>query len=121
MKQIKIWLSIIGLLAVIGGGWVAFHQSAKQSAAHITTVSVQKSNTFSYKGEDGKSALAILQETASVTFASSGLVIAINGRKADDTRHEYWAFYINGKMADVGPKDYQTKSTDTIEWRIATY
>ncbi|MDP3941169.1 MAG: DUF4430 domain-containing protein [bacterium] len=97
-------------------------ETAKQSAEQAAVVAeVEKANTFSYKGEEGKDALALLQEKTTIEQEASGLVIAINGRKADDKKEEFWAFYVNGKMAEVGPADYQTKSGDTIEWKIETY
>lgn len=77
--------------------------------------------TFSYKGEDGKDALTILEEKTTIEQADSGLVTAINGSRADDKKHEFWAFYVNGTMATVGPADYQTKDTDTILWKIEKY
>ena len=80
-----------------------------------------QNNSFSYKGEDGKDALAILKEKTTVEQSSSGLVISINNRKADEGKKEFWAFYVNGKMAEVGPADYITKKGDLIEWKIQKY
>ena len=40
---------------------------------------------------------------------------------AEESKKEYWAFYINGKMANVGAADYQTKEGDKIEWKIEKY
>lgn len=77
--------------------------------------------TFSYKGEDGKDALTILKEKTAVEQNASGMVVSINKRKADESKREFWSFYINGKQAMVGAGDYQTKSTDTILWKIETY
>ena len=82
---------------------------------------VVANNYFSYKGETGKNALEILKQKTKIEESSSGLVTSINGRKADDGKKEYWAFYVNGKMADVGPADYQTKGGDLIEWKIQKY
>jgi len=48
-------------------------------------------------------------------------VVSINGRKADAQKHEYWAFYVNGKLSDVGPADYKTKDGDVVEWKIEKY
>jgi hypothetical protein len=76
---------------------------------------------LSYKGEAGKDALTLLKKRAKIEQASSGLIIAINGRKADDKMHEFWAFYVNGEFASTGPADYQTKDTDTIMWKIEKY
>ena len=78
-------------------------------------------NYFSYKGEEGKDALTILKEKTKIEQSSSGLVVSISKRKADDSKHEFWGFYVNGKMAEVGPADYQTKKGDQIEWRIQKY
>ncbi len=78
-------------------------------------------NYFSYKGETGKNALEILKQKTSVEESTSGLVVSINNRKADDSKHEFWGFFVSGKMAEVGPADYQTKKGDQIEWKIQKY
>ncbi len=78
-------------------------------------------NYFSYKGETGKNALEILKQKTSVEQSASGLVVSINNRKADDSKHEFWGFFVNGKIAEVGPADYQTKKGDQIEWKIQKY
>ena len=78
-------------------------------------------NYFFYKGEIGKNALEILKQKTSVEQSASGLVVSINNRKADDSKHEFWGFFVNGKMAEVGPLDYQTKEGDLIEWKIQKY
>jgi hypothetical protein len=74
-----------------------------------------------YEGEDGMDALTLLKKIASVEQDSSGLVTGINGRNADSKKKEFWGFYINGKMSEVGPAEYQTKNEDTMEWKIETY
>ena len=48
-------------------------------------------------------------------------VTSINDRLADDSKHEFWAFYVNGKQAEVGAGSYIVKQGDTIEWKIETY
>ena len=86
------------------------------------TVAIRSEVTsLTYKGAAGKDALTILKEKAKIEQDKSGLVVSINGRKADNAKHEYWAFYVNNTMAEVGPADYQTKDTDTISWKIEKY
>lgn len=70
---------------------------------------------FSYTGQDGKNALELLQAKYPIV-EKDGFVSAINGIVQADKY--YWSYYVNNKLADVGAKDYQTKSTDTIEWRL---
>ena len=85
-----------------------------QPTAHAST-------TVTYPGEAGKDALTLLKAQTTVGKDTSGMVNAIGGKKADTAKHEYWAFYVNGKMSQVGPADYQTKDGDKIEWKIEKY
>ena len=86
----------------------------------VTTLRVIVNN-ISYKGEAGKSALDILKQKFAVGEDRSGMVASIGEKTADSAKHEYWAFYINGKLSDVGAGDYKTKNTDLIEWKIEKY
>lgn len=88
----------------------------------LTSPSFLQATTFTYKGEIGKNALILLKEKTAITQdATAGQVTAINGRKADNKKHEYWAFYVNGKLSSVGPKEYQTKNGDMMMWKIEKY
>lgn len=89
--------------------------SVSPSAAQV------QSETFTYEGREGVDALTILKEKTAVEQSSSGLVSSINGRKAEESKQEFWAFYVNGKMAEVGPAEYMTKDGDKVEWKIETY
>ena len=55
---------------------------------------------------------------------ANAFVTQINGypalRKASVPR-EFWAFYINGKMSNVGAGSYKLKDGDKIEWKIERY
>ena len=119
-KQLKILIIGAVILVIIFnvsfGLFLQNKQHLSQQNLKKTQLTVPK-DSFSYKGEVGKDALTLLKEKALVFQDSSGLVIEINGRKTD-TKKEFWAFYVNGKFAQVGPADYQTKNTDLIEWRV---
>ncbi|SRR5258708_2635351 len=121
MKRI---VAIISILILILIGILVFHPignvSQKTSFVHPMTVAIQKaSNTFSYNGQNGKDALTLLKQQASIQQDHSGLVVGIN--RVKPTGHEYWAFYINGNLASVGPAKYQTKKSDKILWKIEKY
>lgn len=136
-KKAKIFLiaaSIFILVFNVSFGLFLMQKNAKQ-ASENPSASVRQAqdkgsgqakkqienNSFSYKGEEGRDALTILKEKTRVEQSSSGLVISINGRKAVEGKKEFWAFFVNGKMAEVGPSDYQTKAGDLIEWKIQKY
>ena len=120
MKKILITIGIL-ILLIISVLTFRTSSAAKQSAVSIqqSTVSHAQHNTFSYKGQDGKDALTLLKAQTSVEQDQSGMVVGINGTKS--VGHEYWAFYVNGKLASVGPADYKTKNGETIEWKIEKY
>jgi hypothetical protein len=124
----KIIIAIVGLL--VAGGVLAGSNfwAGQEITRQVQEKQVQQQakkqpsgDTFSYQGEDSKDALTILREKTTVEQNASGLVVSINGRKADDAKKEFWAFYVNGKMAEVGPADYQTSADDRIAWKIEHY
>ncbi|HVF69160.1 MAG TPA: DUF4430 domain-containing protein [Xanthomonadales bacterium] len=122
----KVGLILIGVLVLLIGAAALFtvnNPSKIVDSPTPTIVSEQEtqSQTLSYQGEDGKDALSLLKDKATVEQNSSGLVISINDRLAEDKNKEFWAFYVNGKMAEVGPAEYITKDTDKIEWKIERY
>lgn len=110
--------AIGGMLILLSVGNIVQDNKVPQNASTAVTKQTDK---LTYKGEAGKDALTVLKEHASVAQDASGLVVAINNRKADAAKHEFWAFLVNGSMAQVGPKAYQTKPTDTIVWEIQHY
>lgn len=87
----------------------------------IVKFGIKSADTFTYEGIDETDALSALKDRADISLDTSGMVSMINGRKADPAKKEFWAFYVNGEMASVGPADYKTKTGDTIEWKIETY
>jgi len=116
-------VAIIGILVLIFFGIQVFHPTANVSQntiSHPTQVATQtKTTTFSYKGENGVDALTLLKKKTTVEQNKSGLVVSIKGNKP--TGHNYWAFYVNGKYAQVGPAQYKTKNSDVILWKVEKY
>jgi len=76
---------------------------------------------FEYPGKDGVDALTLLKQKTSVKQDTTGMVISIASRQADNTQREFWSFYINGESAQVGPASYITKNNDVINWKIEKY
>ena len=71
-----------------------------------------------------KTALDLVKEKAKAVTKGEGAnayVIEINGKTADDSKKEFWAFYVNDKMAEVGAGSYKLKDGDKIEWKIEKY
>lgn len=106
-------------------GIVSSFQLLKTPSPSIAEINdnptVSATKVITYAGKEGVDALTLLRSHYPVKQDSSGLVISIDNRDADFQKNVYWTFYINGEMASVGLAEYQTKSTDSIEWRLESF
>lgn len=127
VRYLTLGIIVLVLVTNIGlGSYLSSKDQAKNSNNTNNVVPTKEQvkstkDSFTYNGVEGKNALEILESKTTVEQNNSGLVVSINGRKADDTKREFWAFYVNGKMAEVGPAEYVTNDGDQIEWKIETY
>lgn len=132
---------IIALLILIFFGVIAFNlnntsQPKVKGAATqktIQKITVQEKitdNTGTTKTiekqtiDAGTTALQLLQNTTAVKIEGEGknaFVVEINGRIADKSKREFWAFYVNSKQAELGAGSYIIKDNDSIEWKIENY
>jgi len=105
---------ILIVLVGLGGHFLGrFNQKEKTETSQISGV-----QTFTYEGENGKSALDLLKDKAKVETTDSSFgsfVVSING--TSNSADHFWMFYVNGNLASTGADQYQTKEGDKIEWR----
>lgn len=69
----------------------------------------------------GTTALDLMRQVAQIKTNGDGIsafVTEINGQTADESQKEFWAFYVNGKQAEVGAGSYVLKDKDQVEWKI---
>ncbi len=138
MKKIPI---ILIVLLIVGSGAYILQQKSgpqlkqKTQNADIQSVKLPVHQTIKSSEdnilifdeltvEEGKTALELLQETAEIETDGkneNAFVISINGRKADNSKKEFWAFYVNGKQAETGAGSYIIKSNDAIVWKIENF
>ncbi len=119
-KKLEIFI-IVAIIAVLG-----IVYALTKEPVRAPTVENQESqqqvpaSTISYRGADGRNALELLKSHHQVeTQEFSGLgefVISIDGI-APDSQH-FWAFYVDGKQAQVGASAYVTKDGEQIEWKL---
>jgi hypothetical protein len=125
-------VGVVLALGVLGGGAVAMMNRPAAKTGTVAQASVTpaatptpKSTGLTYQGVDGKTALELLKakdpKVVTKGEGANAYVTTVNGYTASDTKKEYWSFLVNGKMSEVGAGSYITKSTDQIEWKIATY
>lgn len=100
--------------------------SPASSTSAATTAPKSREPSLAYEGKEGVSALALLRAATNDHFKAKGsgknaFVTSIDGVTADNSKHQYWAFYVNGKLAQVGAGAYVTKDGDEIKWKLETY
>jgi len=47
------------------------------------------------------------------------MVTSIDNQKAD--KKNYWAFYVNGNLSQVGANQYMLRDGDSIEWKLENF
>lgn len=128
MKKSNIIILVVVLLAALGvGGYYAWDRWGTTEPATETTQTEttqttenEPAETITYQGETGKTALELLQATAEVEMTGEGemaFVTSINGVKAEDGKN-FWAFLVDGEMAQVGAGSYATADGETITWEL---
>lgn len=141
-KDQKKALSIIGSIvavAVLGvAGWIIYNNDAGTSTAEQPEVLGEeeqnekvslvinfgdRKETYEASINEGDSALDVLRNAASENgfelafqkFEGMGeFVSGIDGQVGGDDN--FWGFYVNGEMAEVGAGVYEVKSGDLIEF-----
>ena len=112
-----------------------FYSSPKKNAGRdITQTSVSIKNISVYQKvqsdgtnqqdfvkieiQQGKTALDLLRKTSQVKTTGEGenaFVTEIDSKTASAVKKEFWAFYVNGKQAEVGAGSYLLKPQDKIK------
>ena len=128
MKK-KLIIGIIGVIIIAGliiGGVCAYQSKLaadKKKEQAQTLIDNTRSKGITYRGKQGMTALELLERNATVIKSGTGenaFVTSINGVAAN-SQNQYWAFYVNDEPATVGAGSYNTKPTDTISWRLASF
>lgn len=130
MKR-KVFLVLVAAAMVLGAGIFGLLQKDDQTASQTAA---PQSFQIGHRVGDGQSrlitvntgetALAVLQKSTSVITTGEGsnaFVTTINGRQAAAGKKEFWALYVNDKLADVGAGTYIVQPNDQIQWKIETY
>ena len=96
----------------------------KKSTDNSNKGQTQNTNqtVYTFQGQEGKTAMELLRakygdKLGVKVFPAGELVESINGTKAENNQ-TYWAFYVNGKYSNIGASQYQTKTSDVVEWRL---
>jgi hypothetical protein len=129
-KKILIAIIVVIVLGVCGFGLYGITNNANvvQSPAQAEDVAATSGIQISpdgklvaYDGVAGETALATLKKLTTAEATTKGFVTSIDGLVADDSKNEFWAFYVNGQQAAVGAGDYSSVAGDKIEWKLESF
>lgn len=115
-------LFVVSAIVFLAGGCLGTPRTGKEGKIYQRAEKqLQNTQSIKYEGETSRTALGILKEKYTVeTKEFSGIgeyVTSIDGKK-EDTGKNFWAFYVDGKQANVGASQYQTKDGEMIEWKL---
>ncbi len=85
---------------------------------------IQNGQTLKSNVSAGLTALEYLETQVKVKTKGEGVnayVVAIGDLEVNADKNEFWSFYINGKMAEVGAGSYKLMPNDKIEWKIENF
>lgn len=68
--------------------------------------------------EIGKDGLEKYLEEKHQAKFENGMMIELAGISQDKDKNQYWMYYVNDQMAEVGIGDYEVKEGDKIEFRF---
>jgi maltose-binding protein MalE len=130
-------LLVVAAVVVLGGGFFYLSQDKVESPKSTTSSTQEKVEvtkvTTKYDGQEesyevknavGKTALEVTEEAVAVEKSGEGkdaFITSINGRRAEDSKREFWKLVINGEDAQVGAGSYTIEKNDSIVWEIDTY
>jgi hypothetical protein len=118
--SIKRIIPLVLLLAVAFGiAYSANKANAPENSEQVQQEAQNQVQAINYEGVEGRTALDLLKENHNVelqSYSFGDMVVGIEGVKADSSN--FWAFYVNGNMAQVGASQYVTKDGDVIEWKL---
>ena len=119
LNKIKIAGLAIPLAFVVTVSVIAVAVWQNGSPKPVITTEQAQTTYVQYQGVEGKNALDLLKQYAKVetkSYSFGDLVTSINGTQGNGP--QYWSFYVNGKLSEVGAGSYVTKDTDSIEWKL---
>lgn len=58
-----------------------------------------------------------LEENHGAVF-ENGMMTELEGISQDSEKNQYWMYYVNDKMAEVGIGDYEAKENDKVEFKF---
>ncbi|NCU30421.1 DUF4430 domain-containing protein [Candidatus Saccharibacteria bacterium] len=116
------------VLSFFAVGWYTDSQSKIETPANNETSQVAEpkiefskdGKEVKYQGQDGKTALAVLQSLTEVSTKESAygtMIVGINGLASEDNKN-YWAIYVNDAYATEGAGTLKTNNSDSITWKL---
>ena len=100
---------------------VSVESSEKEEITNVSIVikdTVNDKEILKEDGKIGKDGLEkYLKENHKAKF-EDGMMTELEGIKQDKEKNQYWMYYVNGEMAEVGIGDYVPKENDQIEFRF---
>ncbi|MEH7094276.1 DUF4430 domain-containing protein [Neobacillus vireti] len=129
LKRKNLWMSLLLVVMVLTSGFqtsalaAVEAKQASVTALGLDSAAIVPEKTLPLAEKETATEVlseAVGKENLEYTDSSYGpMLTGINGVKAGDK--QYWAFFINGISAQVGPDSYIVQNGDKITFRLTSY
>lgn len=115
-NQNKAIIAAVVTTLVIAGGYFSQIRNSKPEIRN-------NSKSITYDCQEAKTAYTLLDETHEINAKDTSFgkqVIGIDGKNADESK-EYWAFYVDDKLAPVGAETYLCQGSEKVQWKLEAF
>lgn len=124
MKRKTSVLLLLSILALSGCDSAATSISPESNNTNLIVCS-DDNKQGKYKGRNNKTVLDLLIESdKSAKYTGHGeraFVTTVCSREADAEEREFWASYVDNKLAQKGAGALETNDSMLIEWKLEKY
>ena len=97
-------------------------KASESEATKVTIVVMDEVNNKEILKEDAEikkdeNLQSYLEKNHKAVF-EKGMMTELEGVKQDPAKKQYWMYYVNDKMAEVGSGDYKVNENDKIEFKF---
>jgi len=119
MKKLSLKiLALLALLLAFVSMSYAIHLSSPANSQEQKTTSEQSSFVFTAE-KDGQTALDLIEKYVKIhskKYSFGVMVLGVNGHDAPSD--SFWAFYVNGKLANKGVSNTVLHKGDKVELKL---
>lgn len=121
MENKKIVIGVVLAFAVAVGVYSAVQPFGEGTVTATITINNGNRVTCTTDIPAGSNVFNLMTACNIEFEEEKGFIISINGVSQNADANEYWIYYINGEMGQVGAREYIVEDGDEITWKLESF